>query len=1210
MNSFHIDTSTEIVAAIGVALLLGLLLWNRRRMMVDRRLLRLGETRIQEQGALQAALLDAMPNPIFVKAQDTTFIGGNVAFEKAFGVRRETFIGKTVLELDYVPRKLREAFQAADLKLLAEGGESVEEITITYIDGQPRQALFQRQTFRKPDGTLGGMIGTLIDITDTKRAERFEQFRSRTLELLATNVPLSTILTALVEGAEQLEPDLRCSLLLVDASGKHLGQSIAPSLPDFFRAAMEGIEINEGNGTCALAAASGRQVIVEQVATHEDWASHRALVERAGIGAAWSQPIFSAAGKVIGTFTLYRAAPGLPSADNLYLLVQAARLASIAIEHTRTTTDLASKEAHLSTLVRTIPDLIWLKDAEGVYLACNPTFERFFGASEEEIIGKTDYDFVSKELADFFRAHDRRAMESPKGSTNEEELTFAVGGHRGHFETVKTPTRNRDGELVGVLGIAREITERKLLTESLQRAKEEAESAARAKSSFLANMSHEIRTPMNAIIGLTELALRTALTPRQQDYLDKVHSAANSLLGLLNDILDFTKIEAGKLPVEAIPFPLEQVFEGVAAIMAIQIEDKGLELHFSQGPDVPGHLIGDPLRLRQVLTNLASNAMKFTERGDIIIHTSCVSMSDGRALLRFAVRDSGIGISEEQMGRLFQAFSQADDSTTRKFGGTGLGLAISRQLVELMEGRIWAESEPAKGSTFFFEIPFGVAEQLAETERATASELVGTRVLVVDDNANARDILRAHLELFKLRVETVASAEAAFERLVEASEDPFRLVLMDYRMPGLDGISAATRIRQELRLPVTPKLILVTAATRLASDELQSNQDVDEVLSKPINASLLFDTIASLFGATVLTNRSRLRDRSFASIPDLRSIQGARILIVEDNAINRQVATELLEQSAFVVESVTNGQEAVDRLQQADFDCVLMDIQMPVMDGYTATALLRKDTRFATLPILAMTANVLAEDRAKVAAVGMNGHIAKPIDTRELFAALLAAIRPSDRPLPITLNAQAEADPQALPETIPGIDIAAALRRLGGNKPLLKRLLINFHADHAGDGERLRVALLKQNLAAAERIAHTLKGLAGSLEAARLKEAASYIERALAERRVDDAASRVDELTSALAEITDGIAARTSQTAARVDTPDELNISAARARCAALATLLDQLNPDAIELAELLHQKLAESTFGPASAALLRATESFDFELASGTLRQLESELS
>jgi CheY-like chemotaxis protein len=383
--------------------------------------------------------------------------------------------------------------------------------------------------------------------------------------------------------------------------------------------------------------------------------------------------------------------------------------------------------------------------------------------------------------------------------------------------------------------------------------------------------------------------------------------------------------------------------------------------------------------------------MKFTERGDIVIHTSCVSVAD-KTVLRFAVRDSGIGISDEQMGRLFQAFSQADDSTTRKFGGTGLGLAISRQLVELMDGRIWAESEPGKGSTFFFEIPFGITEDVAQRESSSVSELVGTRVLVVDDNANAREILRSHLELFKLRVEAVDSAEAAFERLVEASEDPFRLVLMDYRMPGLDGISAATRIRHELKLSVTPKLILVTAATRLASDELQSNQDVDEVLSKPINASLLFDTIASLFGATVLTNRSRLQDRSAAFFPDLRSIQGARILIVEDNAINRQVATELLEQSAFVVESVTNGQEAVDRLQQADFDCVLMDIQMPVMDGYEAVR--RLVAAGERVPIIALTAHAMPGDREKCVEAGCHDYLCKPVDARALIAAIRHAIAP------------------------------------------------------------------------------------------------------------------------------------------------------------------------------------------------------------------------
>ena len=1209
MNSFHFDTSTDIVAAICVLLLLSLLFWNRYRMQSARQLLKLGESKMEEQGALQAALLDALPNPIFVKAQDTTFIGGNVAFEKAFGVRRETFIGKTVLELDYVPKKLREAFQAADLKLIAEGGESVEEITITYIDGQPRQALFQRQTFRKPDGTLGGMIGTIIDITETKRAEKFEQCRSGILEMLATNIPIEEILRAIVNGAEQLDPDVLCSVLLIDASGKHLGQGIAPSLPAFYNEAIDGIAIGPGVGSCGTAAATGERVVVEDISTHPYWAPYKELAARAGLGACWSQPILSSAGKPIGTFAFYHRTARAPSEANLNLISQAARLASIAIEHTRTTTALANKEAHLSTLVRTIPDLIWLKDGDGVYLACNPTFERFFGATEAEIMGKTDYDFVSKELADFFRDHDRRAMQSPKGSTNEEALTFAVGGHHGFFETVKTPTFDRDGKLVGVLGVAREITERKQMEETLHRAKEAAEGAAKAKSAFLANMSHEIRTPMNAIIGLTELALRTALTPRQQDYLDKVHAAANSLLGLLNDILDFTKIEAGKLPMEAIPFALEQVFDGVAAIMAIQVEDKGLELLFSEGPDVPRFLIGDPLRLRQVLTNLATNAMKFTERGDIIIRMECVSQTSGVATIRFSVQDSGIGISEEQMGRLFQAFSQADDSTTRKFGGTGLGLAISRQLVELMGGRIWAESEPAKGSTFSFEIPFAIADRHDIPERPSASDMAGTRVLVVDDNPNAREILRSHLELFKLRVETETSAESAFERLKAAKEDPFRLVLMDYRMPGLDGISAARQIRHDLNLPLVPKLILVTAATRLASDELQTNDDIDEVVSKPINASLLFDTIARTFGTRDQNSANFRAARSSAEIPDLSAIQGARILVVEDNAINRQVATELLEQAAFVVETATNGQEAIEKLHRAEYDCVLMDVQMPVMDGYTATTLLRQEARFAELPILAMTANVLAEDRAKVTAVGMNGHISKPIDTRELYAALLGAIRANVRPVPITLSTTAEAEPAALPDQIPGLEIGAALRRVGGNRPLLKRLLINFHADHAGDGERLRVALLKQNLAAAERIAHTLKGLAGSLEAARLQEAAAFIERALADRRVEEASARVEELTLALAEITTGIAARTMKTEVRPQTQTEASIAGARSICTRIEPLLEQLNPDAIELAEQLQRSLAGTPFAAQSDALLQATESFDFETATTNLRQLLREL-
>jgi PAS domain S-box-containing protein len=379
-------------------------------------------------------------------------------------------------------------------------------------------------------------------------------------------------------------------------------------------------------------------------------------------------------------------------------------LASIAIERSRIRQNLAKSEAHLRTLVRTMPDLIWLKDADGVYLTCNPRFEQFFGADEADIVGKTDYDFVPKELADSFRAHDRAAMDKG-GSVNEEALTFARGGHQGIFETVKTPTYDADGRLLGVLGVAREITERKELEKTLQQARVAAEAAAEAKGSFLANMSHEIRTPMNAIIGLTELALRTTLTPRQQDYLGKVHVAANSLLGILNDILDLSKIESGKLNLERTVFNLDDVLDGIATVLAVQVEERGLELLFSRKPDVPTRLVGDPLRLSQVLTNLTSNARKFTEQGDIVVSTELVSLQGEDVTLRFAVRDSGIGMTAEQMARLFQPFSQADDSTTRRFGGTGLGLAISRRIMQAHGGTITAGLREGGGSVFRIWLP-------------------------------------------------------------------------------------------------------------------------------------------------------------------------------------------------------------------------------------------------------------------------------------------------------------------------------------------------------------------------------------------------------------------------------------------------------------------------------------------------------------------------
>jgi PAS domain S-box-containing protein len=752
-----------------------------------------------------------------------------------------------------------------------------------------------------------------------------------------------------------------------------------------------------------------------------------------------------------------------------------------------------ASEAQLRGVLDTSPVAMIIEDGNGHLVYGNHQLETLFGSSKEDFYGGNGDSSYWCDPA----AQQRFQAAVAAGNVLNYEAEFRRSdGSR--LTLLLSSISLMQGERPLRIEWYFDISDRQRAEAEVLRAKEIAEDATRAKSDFLANMSHEIRTPMNAIIGMSHLALKTELDKKQRNYIEKVHRSAENLLGIINDILDFSKIEAGKMGIEQVPFRLEDVLENFASMIGLKAEDKGLELLFSAPSDLPTSLIGDPLRLGQVLINLGNNAAKFTEQGEIVVGVEALQEADEQVELHFWVRDSGIGMTPEQCERLFQSFSQADSSTTRKYGGTGLGLAISKKLVELMNGRIWVDSMAGHGSTFHFHAWFGRQTEVLPRRMFHADELLGLRVLVVDDNASAREILSTMARSFGLEVDVADGGASALRAMVEAERKalPYDLVLLDWRMPGMDGVETLHRM-QTGAVAHIPSVIMVTAFGRDEAQEAAARQQVTlpAVLTKPVTPSTLLEAIGEVLGKGIVTE-TRHAERQDRSAADQASLAGARILLAEDNDMNQELARELLESAGIDLTIVGDGQQALDLLaNDANFDGVLMDCQMPVMDGYTATRRLREQPQLAHLPVIAMTANAMSGDRDLALAAGMNDHISKPLNVAAMFATMVKWIRPSPGILETAINSSVGSAPSAaLPLQLPGIDQRAGLATCMGRTELYQRMLGRFRDAHVRFRDDFEDARRSADADAAARVAHTLRGTAGNIGASGVAAAATALE--------------------------------------------------------------------------------------------------------------------
>ena len=764
--------------------------------------------------------------------------------------------------------------------------------------------------------------------------------------------------------------------------------------------------------------------------------------------------------------------------------------------------DLAEQEQRYHRLVNNLSSyFVYGRDAAGRISFASNSAAQLLGAGTKQVIEQLEA---------------RLSATTPIATPNANERTYAIeltspDGVVHSLELSETRTLDDDGRVEGYEGIAHDVTAQRLVEEELRQAKNQAESANRAKSQFLANMSHEIRTPLNAIIGMTALAMKRDPSPKVGGYLDKIRSSARLLADIIEDILDLSRIEAGHLEIERVDFDLDELLADLSDVVGERAGQKNVEVLFAAAPDVPRRLRGDPVRLKQVLLNLLNNALKFTPSGEIVVEISSNEIRRERAELSFSVRDTGIGIAAEHLPTLFEPFTQVDSSNARRFGGAGLGLAISRRLVRMMGGDLEVDSTPGAGSTFKFTAQFDMPRGAAGPRRL-ADEFRDLPVLVADDNASARAVLSTMLQSLSCRVTAVASGEEAIAEAKRSAKagQPYRLAVLDWKMPGIDGAEAAARLASSDVPPI--HVILVTAYEREYAMHRADEALIDAVLHKPVSPSTLHDALLGVLSPT--ERRRRVQ-------PARRKFDGThRILLVEDNEINREVARELLTLAGLTVVEAHNGYQALDRLAAEQFDAVLMDVQMPELDGVETVKAIRAQERLRNLPVIAMTAHAMLGDRERFLECGMSDYVAKPIEEEQLLGVLTRWIDvDSKRSQPASEIVSANGD-EAFPAMLPGLNVADGIRRTSGNTELYRRLLAEFRRDLDATLAKLRNAQTSQ----AHDLLHTLKGTSATMGARRVADQAAALE--AASRRgetlelealvaaIDEAKRSIDEVTA------------------------------------------------------------------------------------------------